>query len=328
MAGSLPVYSPGEVMLLYNGVIWSSNYSLDCIFRDGITRCGIYLTASIAWEKLKAEGEIDIFNTVKVVKTNRPPLVPNLVSKQSNALRPDCQSVFLLFMFRFQRTYEAIHSLVLSIVNYYLRWFEPQVLVDVTSSVWRWCDHLRATPLINYAQTHSHTVRSLIFVHAISQLTPFFRPISDHFYVSHLLLASFQVEYIYCYTFMMVLLEILTATRPNLIPINQMLDDTWEKRDKAVVDPPAGKGDIPEPPSTPPQDNNEEKKDEEAVSEEASDAATGGGISSSSKQEVILCVQDIQLHTSKETLIPASGIQETGIDNPALEESEILDVRM
>lgn len=48
--------------------------------RDGISRCGIYCTASIAWDKLKAEGEVDIFTSVKVVKTNRPVLVPNMVS--------------------------------------------------------------------------------------------------------------------------------------------------------------------------------------------------------------------------------------------------------
>lgn len=51
-----------------------------------------------------------------------------------------------------------------------------------------------------------------------------------------------QVEYIYCYTFMLVLLEILTATRPNLIPVNQMVDDSWEKRDRPVVEPVRSKG--------------------------------------------------------------------------------------
>ncbi|ELT89482.1 hypothetical protein CAPTEDRAFT_136827, partial [Capitella teleta] len=164
--------------------------------RDGISRCGIYLTASIAWEKLKAEGEIDVFNAVKVVKTNRPALIPNLA------------------------------------------------------------------------------------------------------------------EYIYCYTFMLVLLEILTATRPNLIPINQMLDDTWEKRDKAAVDPPSGKGDCP----TPTPSHLIQKQNDVVLEEEVPQGA------SAQPMELILCVPEI--HASREQLIPE--MDSDGHDNPAVDNDDIL----
>ena len=44
-----------------------------------MSRCGCYCAISHAWEKLKVEGEVDIFRAVKNIKTNRPQLVENLV---------------------------------------------------------------------------------------------------------------------------------------------------------------------------------------------------------------------------------------------------------
>ena len=49
-------------------------------YRNGVSRCGIYCTISITWEKLKTEGEVDIFRAVRTVKTNRTQLVENVVS--------------------------------------------------------------------------------------------------------------------------------------------------------------------------------------------------------------------------------------------------------
>ncbi|XP_013394760.1 receptor-type tyrosine-protein phosphatase epsilon isoform X4 [Lingula anatina] len=47
--------------------------------KNGVSRCGVFCAISMACEKLKAEGEVDIFKAVKTVKMNRPQLVENLV---------------------------------------------------------------------------------------------------------------------------------------------------------------------------------------------------------------------------------------------------------
>ena len=48
--------------------------------RNGVSRCGCYCAISTTWDKLRAEGEVDIFRAVKTIKMNRPQLVENLVS--------------------------------------------------------------------------------------------------------------------------------------------------------------------------------------------------------------------------------------------------------
>ncbi len=59
------------------------NVSVTC-FRNGVSRCGVYLAVSIAWDKLKSEGDIDVFRAVKTIKMNRPDLVENLVSTHTH----------------------------------------------------------------------------------------------------------------------------------------------------------------------------------------------------------------------------------------------------
>ena len=58
---------------------WCCTY-IFVIFRDGISRCGVFCASSICCDQLKAEGEVDIFNAVRIIKKNRPELVPNVVS--------------------------------------------------------------------------------------------------------------------------------------------------------------------------------------------------------------------------------------------------------
>ena len=48
--------------------------------RDGFSRSGVYCTLSICCEQLESEREVDVFNAVRLVKQNRPQLVPTLVS--------------------------------------------------------------------------------------------------------------------------------------------------------------------------------------------------------------------------------------------------------
>ena len=55
-------------------------YCAPFCFRNGVSRCGIYCTISITWDKLKTEGEVDIFRAVRIVKSNRTQLVENIVS--------------------------------------------------------------------------------------------------------------------------------------------------------------------------------------------------------------------------------------------------------
>ncbi|XP_061181738.1 receptor-type tyrosine-protein phosphatase epsilon-like isoform X1 [Saccostrea echinata] len=47
--------------------------------KDGLTRVGVYCACNYCCDQLKAEGEVDIFNAVRIVKKNRPALVPNVV---------------------------------------------------------------------------------------------------------------------------------------------------------------------------------------------------------------------------------------------------------
>ena len=48
--------------------------------RDGFSKAGVYCTLSICCEQLESEREVDVFNAVRLVKQNRPQLVPTLVS--------------------------------------------------------------------------------------------------------------------------------------------------------------------------------------------------------------------------------------------------------
>ncbi|KAK3090093.1 hypothetical protein FSP39_009137 [Pinctada imbricata] len=46
--------------------------------KDGYSRVGVYCAANICCDQLKAEGEVDVFNAVRLIKKNRPDLVPNV----------------------------------------------------------------------------------------------------------------------------------------------------------------------------------------------------------------------------------------------------------
>ena len=52
-----------------------------------MSRCGCYCVISIAWDKLREEGSVDVFHAVKMVKMNRPQLVDNLVGLHQMAVR-------------------------------------------------------------------------------------------------------------------------------------------------------------------------------------------------------------------------------------------------
>ena len=71
-----------------------------CYCRNGVSRCGCYCVISIAWDKLREEGVIDIFRAVNMVKMNRPQLVDNLVCiKQPGwyIMPPRCLRTLLVY---------------------------------------------------------------------------------------------------------------------------------------------------------------------------------------------------------------------------------------
>jgi hypothetical protein len=50
------------------------------LFRDGLTRSGLFCAISYMVERLKVEQDVDVFQSVKHIRMNRPKLIPNLVS--------------------------------------------------------------------------------------------------------------------------------------------------------------------------------------------------------------------------------------------------------
>lgn len=54
-----------------------------------MTWCGSYCAISIVWDKLKCEGEVDLFSAMRTVKMNRPQLISSMVSCRNNNIMYD-----------------------------------------------------------------------------------------------------------------------------------------------------------------------------------------------------------------------------------------------
>jgi len=50
------------------------------VFRDGVSRCGVYCVLSMTWDKLSSEHQVDVFQAVHSIKRNRPQLVRDKVA--------------------------------------------------------------------------------------------------------------------------------------------------------------------------------------------------------------------------------------------------------
>lgn len=50
------------------------------LFRDGCTRCGIYVTLDLVLEKMEIDEEIDILQVARRIQTRRPQFLSNIVS--------------------------------------------------------------------------------------------------------------------------------------------------------------------------------------------------------------------------------------------------------
>lgn len=97
------------------------------IYRNGVSRVGCYCAISIAWDKLKAEGEVDVFRAVSTIKINRPQLVENLVRFYPTWLSIDTKiqliarlskQIFVLFSIRIQSLLPAYCTLLFCMLIY------------------------------------------------------------------------------------------------------------------------------------------------------------------------------------------------------------------
>ena len=46
-----------------------------CIYSAGVGRTGVFITLSIVLERMRYEGVVDMFQTVKMLRTQRPAMV-------------------------------------------------------------------------------------------------------------------------------------------------------------------------------------------------------------------------------------------------------------
>ena len=53
---------------------------------DGMSRTGVFITAMAEVERVKVQGEVDIFQTVKAARSERPHMVSTPVSNRSSSV--------------------------------------------------------------------------------------------------------------------------------------------------------------------------------------------------------------------------------------------------
>lgn len=60
-------------------------FSPPCGCSAGVGRTGVFITLSIVLERMRYEGAVDIFQTVKMLRTQRPAMVQTEVKIQLSA---------------------------------------------------------------------------------------------------------------------------------------------------------------------------------------------------------------------------------------------------
>jgi protein tyrosine phosphatase len=59
-----------------------SSYTYECfLFSAGVGRTGVFVTLSIVLERMRYEGVVDMYQTVKVLRSQRPSMVQNEVTR-------------------------------------------------------------------------------------------------------------------------------------------------------------------------------------------------------------------------------------------------------
>jgi len=59
-------------------------------FSDGMSRSGVFITCMSEIERVKVEGAVDIFQTVKAARAQRPHMVYTTVSSRSTVCMHSC----------------------------------------------------------------------------------------------------------------------------------------------------------------------------------------------------------------------------------------------
>ena len=92
-----------------------------CIYSSGCGRTGTFIAVSILLERLKTEGMVDVFNTVRSLRLQRPNMVQTVVSKSLIAAcmtynQPHYITISCLFLF-LQEQYEYCYKTVLEYLD-------------------------------------------------------------------------------------------------------------------------------------------------------------------------------------------------------------------
>lgn len=62
------------------------------IFSAGVGRTGVFITLSIVLERMRYEGVVDIFQTVKMLRTQRPAMVQTEVRDTGHVTKDQTRS--------------------------------------------------------------------------------------------------------------------------------------------------------------------------------------------------------------------------------------------
>ena len=84
-----PTHASTRVLNAYlNRQLSNIDYTLCvylCIYSSGCGRTGTFIAVSILLERLKTEGVVDVFNTVRSLRLQRPNMVQTVVSGELTA---------------------------------------------------------------------------------------------------------------------------------------------------------------------------------------------------------------------------------------------------
>ena len=80
-------------------------------FSDGMSRTGVFITCMCEIERVKVEGGVDIFQTVKAARAQRPHMVYTSVRNCQNLQnQSSCKYVHILSLAWVSRTYQLLNN--------------------------------------------------------------------------------------------------------------------------------------------------------------------------------------------------------------------------
>ena len=78
---------------------------------DGMSRSGVFITCMSEIERVKVEGGVDIFQTVKTARAQRPHMVASHVSGETNMDKLQCDIKIKCFSTEFRRSTHILGNL-------------------------------------------------------------------------------------------------------------------------------------------------------------------------------------------------------------------------